>query len=92
LTRGAVQAAPLILHNKENDIMTRTLDRSRTFGEVIGGGEARYEQDNLLFNVEGNLIGEEPAQQKAQTPKPAPKKAEVTESEIDKQLAAQDIM
>lgn len=50
----------------------RELDRSRPFAEVWGNGQEGYEQDGLAFDMQGRLIGEEPAA--APVPKPAARK------------------
>lgn len=39
--------------------MSLKLDRTRPFG-IVYGGPRRYEQDGLLFDVDGNLVGERP--------------------------------
>ena len=44
--------------------MTKTLDKAKPFGEICGVMEgtptARFEQDGQLFDVDGNLVGQEP--------------------------------
>lgn len=43
--------------------MARSLDKKKEFGEVFGGGRIRYEQDGVLFDVHGDEIVEEGAQE-----------------------------
>ena len=72
--------------------MGKQLDRSRQFGEIFGGsGGAKFEQDGCLFDVHGEMIGDEPKVEA----KPARKKAAEAPAEpeslslLDEQLAAQ---
>ena len=72
--------------------MGKQLDRSRPFGEIFGvSGGAKFGQDGCLFDVHGEMIGDEP---KAEA-KPSRKKAAEAPAEpealslLDEQLAAQ---
>lgn len=42
--------------------MPRTLDRARPYGETWGNGMVCLEQDNLRFNVAGDLLPDEPGE------------------------------
>ena len=66
--------------------MSKTLDRNRPFGEIWGGdGGAKYEQDNLLFDGQGNEIVAE-ASQEPKRRGGRPHKAAV--SDVDSQIEA----
>ena len=36
--------------------MAKNLDKSRDYGEVLGGSSARYEQDGALFSADGKRL------------------------------------
>jgi hypothetical protein len=57
------------------------LDRTRPFGQVFGSPEFAYEQDNKVFDHNGDEV------RQASKPGPKPKKQETGElSQIDAQL------
>lgn len=66
----------------------RTLDRSKPYGEVFGEGQARYEQDHVLFDAQGDALTEapEPVTQAKRGRKPAEAAEPAT---VDAQLDAQ---
>ena len=86
--------------------MAKTLDKNRDYGEVCGGGVARFEQDGALFDAEGkklkagsagsNLTAVEAADDDesgfADPPAPVVSKTTAEPSELDQQLAAQGVL
>lgn len=68
----------------------RTLDRNKPYGEVFGAGSARFEQDHILFDAQGNALTEapeiEPEQPKKRGRKPAEAETTATDAQLDAQL------
>ena len=70
----------------------KTLDRSKPYGEVYGEGQARFEQDHILFDAQGHALteAEQPAEPVAKrVRKPAEPTAEAEPTAADAQLDAQ---
>ena len=70
--------------------MGKKLDRTKSFGEILGGiSEARYTQDGVLFDAHGNEIGTEavPAKNQAKG-KTAPKVDAPAPTTVDAQVDA----
>lgn len=67
----------------------RTLDRTRPYGEVFGEGPARFEQDHVLFDAQGNALTDAPEIEPEQPKKRGRKPAEAAQTATDAQLDAQ---
>lgn len=79
----------------------KKLDKKKPFGKVCGAGKARYEQDGLLFDANGDPLSAEgavvesaPAKAAGRGKKSEPVKAanDVAAAEVDDQLAAQGLL
>jgi hypothetical protein len=54
---GLVEADPPPFYRRF--VMAKTLDRSKDFGEIFGGGKGRYVQGDAIFDAAGNELIEE---------------------------------
>lgn len=86
--------------------MAKTLDRNRDYGEVLGGGVARFEQDGALFDADGKKLkagsagssataveaADDDESGFADPPAPVASNAAPEPSELDQQLAAQGVL
>lgn len=68
----------------------RTLDRNKPYGEVFGAGAARFEQDHVLFDAQGNALTEaeptaEPDKKRGRKPV-EPAEPTATDAQLDAQL------
>jgi hypothetical protein len=77
--------------------MARTLDRNRDFGVIIGSDQGSFEQDGLVFDASGNEIvqpGTTTSKKKAaeKVVEPVTEVIDAEPSELDQQLAAQDVL
>lgn len=61
------------------------LDRSKPFCTVYGDSEAAFEQEGVLFSLDGESIGGEPQEPKNKGGRP---RKEAVDPEIDAQIKA----
>lgn len=67
------------------------LDKSKPFGVVFGISDAAFEQDGVLFDCDGESIGDEVAKSKGGRPKkevPVEPSTPAADPELDAQIKA----